>query len=54
MSKGRNLCVKNNIITKDGFIGSSTQAYKRIYPAIAEAIDDGEHVSIEYVDLDNG
>ena len=45
---------QNNIITKDGFIGSSTQAYKRIYPAISEAIDDGEHVSIEYVDLDNG
>ena len=39
---------ENNQITKDGFIGKSTQAYKRIYPRIAEAIDCGEEVKITY------
>ena len=39
---------ENNQITKDGFIGKSTQAYKRIYSRIAEAIDCGEKVTITY------
>jgi len=39
---------ENNQIKKDGFIGKSTQAYKRIYPRIAEAIDCGEKVTITY------
>ncbi len=39
---------ENNQVTKDGFIGKSTQAYKRIYPRIAEAIDCGEDVRITY------
>ena len=39
---------ENNQITKDGFIGKSTQAYKRIYPAIAKAIKAGECVTIKY------
>ena len=39
---------ENNQITKDGFIGKSTQAYKRIYPRIAEAIECGEQVTITY------
>ena len=39
---------ENNQITTDGFIGKSTQAYKRIYPRIAEAIDCGEEVTITY------
>ena len=39
---------ENNQITKDGFIGKSTQACKRIYPRIAEAIDCGERVTITY------
>ena len=39
---------ENNQITKDGFIGKSTQAYKRIYPRIAEAIECGEKVTIKY------
>jgi hypothetical protein len=39
---------ENNQITKDGFIGKSTQAYKRIYPDIANAIDCGEDVTITY------
>ena len=43
---------ENNILKKDGFIGKSVQAYKRIYPLIVKALDAGEEVSIEYVDLD--
>ena len=39
---------ENNQIKKDGFIGKSSQAYKRIYPRIAEAIDCGEGVKITY------
>jgi len=39
---------ENNQITKDGFIGKSTQAYKRIYPKIAEAIECGDNVTITY------
>ena len=39
---------ENNQITKDGFIGKSTQAYKRIYSRIAEAIECGEKVTITY------
>ena len=31
-----------------GFIGSSVNAYKSIYPAIAQAIEDGEEVTITY------
>ena len=43
---------ENNTLVKNGFIGKSTQAYKRIYPPIAEAIEKGEEVTIEYIDLD--
>jgi hypothetical protein len=39
---------ENNQITKDGFIGKSTQAYKRIYSRIAKAVDCGEEVTITY------
>ena len=42
---------ENNAIIKDGFIGKSTNAYKRIYPIISEAIERGEKVIIKYVDL---
>lgn len=41
-----------NITKKDGFIGSSVTAYKRIYPSIAEALENGEEVTITYVDYD--
>ena len=41
-----------NIGTKDGFIGASGDAYKRIYPPIAKALEDGEEVEITYVDFD--
>jgi hypothetical protein len=42
---------ENNIIIKDGFVGKSVNAYKRIYPSIAKALEKGEDVSIEYVNL---
>jgi len=40
----------NNTIVKDGFIGKSTQAYKRIYPPIASALERGNKVKIIYTD----
>ena len=43
---------ENNLLMKDGFIGRSVQAYKRVYPPIAEALENGEEVTIEYIDLD--
>lgn len=42
----------NNNIASDGFVGSSVQSYKRIYPKIANAIKSGEKVTIEYIDYD--
>lgn len=39
-------------ITKEGFIGQSTSAYRRIYPPIARALERGEKVEITYVDFD--
>ena len=41
-----------NISRKDGFIPSSTTAYKRIYPKIAVALVGGEEVSISIIDYD--
>ena len=43
---------ENNAIIKDGFVGKSSNAYKRIYPYISKAIQK-EEVTIEYIDLDN-
>lgn len=43
---------ENNSIIKDGFVGKSVNAYKRIYPRIAKALEKGEKVTIEYIDLD--
>ena len=43
---------ENNQLVKNGFIGKSVQAYKRIYPAIADALLAGEEVTITYVDYD--
>lgn len=37
-------------ITDDGSVGSSTLAYKRIYPSIRDAILKGEKVTIKVVD----
>ena len=43
---------ENNVIIKDGFIGKSTNAYKRIYPLIAKELELGNKVTIEYKDFD--
>jgi len=43
---------ENNNIIKDGFIGKSTNAYKRIYTNISKAIINNQNVSIEYIDYD--
>ena len=42
----------NNQIKEDGFIGSSVQAYKRVYPQIAKVLEDGGAVNIKYTDFD--
>ena len=34
-----------------GFIGGSTDAYKKIYPAIRDAVLSGEEVFINYKDI---
>ena len=44
---------ENNNILKDGFIGKSVNAYKRIYPDISKAVIEGEEVTIEYIDFDS-
>jgi hypothetical protein len=42
-----------NVINKDGFVGSSVVAYKKVYPAIANAIASGEKVTVNYIDYDH-
>jgi hypothetical protein len=42
----------NNRIAKDGFIGSSVDAYKFVYPRVAAAIESGVDVEVTYVDYD--
>ena len=44
---------ENNQLMENGFIGKSTQAYKRVYPKILKALNDGEDVRIEYIDLND-
>lgn len=39
-------------VTSDGFVGSSVNAYKRIYKPIAEAIECGDEVTITYINFD--
>lgn len=39
-------------VKSDGFVGSSVNAYKRIYKPIADAIERGEQVTITYKDYD--
>ena len=42
----------NNRIAQDGFIGSSVDAYKFVYPRVAAAIEAGISVEVEYIDYD--
>ena len=44
--------IVGNTSDRKGFIGSSVSAYKRIYPAIAEALERGEEVTITYENYD--
>ena len=41
---------QNQNITENGFIGASTDAYKRIYPPIADVLANGGQVTITYKD----
>ena len=38
--------------SSDGFVGSSTNAYKKIYVPISEALERGEKVEITYINFD--
>ena len=40
-------------VTKDGFVGASVAAYKRVYPDLAQWLVDGNKLSITYIDYDN-
>ena len=42
----------NGKSNKNGFIGSSTTAYKRVYPEIAKVLDEGGSVNITIKDFD--
>lgn len=41
-----------NFGESNGFVGSSVNAYKRVYPAIAEVLEKGGDVTITYTDFD--
>ena len=40
-----------NLIS-DGFVGSSSVAYKRVYTKVADVLEKGEKVEISYIDID--
>ena len=44
---------ENNEIITSGFIGKSTQAYKRVYKIICEALQNGEKVFIDYKNIND-
>ena len=41
-------------LTKEGFIGASTDSYKRVYPSIAEALERDGEGEVTYIDYDDG
>jgi hypothetical protein len=43
---------ESNIVKKDGFVGSSRDAYKFVYPRVVAAIESGIRVNVEYIDYD--
>ena len=45
-------CLLVGKTSQDNFIGSSTNAYKEIYPPIRDAILNGDDVSVTYIDYD--
>ena len=44
---------QTNFGDSNGFVGSSVDAYKRVYPPIAAALESGEQVTITYTDFDS-
>lgn len=44
---------ENNVTKKNGFIGRSATAYRRIYPKIAKACENGEKVIISFIDIND-
>ena len=44
---------ESNIVKKDGFVGSSVNAYKTVYPIVRDAILSGEEVVVRYIDFDS-
>ena len=42
-----------NFGSSNGFVGSSVDAYKRVYPAIAAELESGKEVTITYTDFDS-
>ena len=43
---------ESNLVKKDGFIGSSRDAYALVYPRVLAAIESGLDVEVEYIDYD--
>ena len=41
----------SNLVQKDGFVGSSVNAYKKVYPYVSAAIQQG-NVYVTYIDHD--
>lgn len=39
-------------ITKDGFLGQSTDCYKRVYPIIADVLDSQKQLSIKIINFE--
>ena len=39
-------------ISKQGFIGASSDGYKRVYPHIADALAGGQECEVTYIDYD--
>ena len=39
----------SNRVKKDGFIGSSTKAYTDFYPMVSKVLEEGEEVTITYI-----
>ena len=43
----------SNLVQADGFVGSSVNSYKKVYPIVRDAILSGEEVLVKYVDFDD-
>ena len=43
---------QTNFGESNGFVGSSVNAYKRVYPAIADVLENGGDVTITYTNFD--